>query len=437
VRWHDGEPVTAEDVKFTFDLAKDPATASLIGSAYLGEVSAAEVLDAQTIRFRFARPHAQALEDFWWAPLPKHLLSGVEPAQLRTAPFNRQPVGSGPYRFAEWRSNDRLVLERNPDFPAELGGPPHLDRVIFRIIPEPSTMLTELLTGGVQVDIPVIPDQAAQLKTSPGVEFHTYPSRTVYYIGWNTRRAPFDDARVRRALTLATDRQEIIDALLYGHGTLASSPIPPWSPFHPREVAPLPYDPAQAAALLESAGWSDRNGDGIRENAAGKPLRFTLMTSDNPFSRAVVEVVQAQLKKVGVDARIQILEFQTMLAQHRGRDFDAVFHNWVLDNFQVASAPASLFHSRWANVAGSANRSSYANARADKLIERGAAATDPAEARQVWAEFTELMNEEQPLTFMFWKDELTAAQERVQGVTMDARGDLSSIARWWLPRGGR
>jgi peptide/nickel transport system substrate-binding protein len=143
--------------------------------------------------------------------------------------------------------------------------------------------------------------------------------------------------------------------------------------------------------------------------------------------------VQAHLRKIGVDARIQVLEFQTLLAQHRGRDFDAVFHKWVLDNIQVAAAPAALFHSRWAATPGSANRSSYANPRADTLLEEGAATTDPAAARRVWAEFTGLLQQEQPITFLFWKDELAATQSRVQGVTMDPRGKLVGIAGWWLP----
>jgi peptide/nickel transport system substrate-binding protein len=433
VRWHDGRPVTAEDVKFTFDLAKDPSTASLIGSAYLPEVASAEVVDSHTIRFTFTRPHAQALEDFWWAPVPKHLLEGVSRAELRNAAFNRNPVGSGPYRFVEWRANDRVVLERNPEFPEALGGPPHLDRVVFRVIPEPATMLTELMTGGVQVDIPVAPAQVRQIESGRNLSLFSFPSRTVYYLGWNTRRAPFDRAEVRQALAHAVDSQEIIDALLYGFGTPATSPIPPLSPFHPTELGPTAYDPARAAALLDSAGWGAKNAEGIRTNAAGQPLRFQLLVSDDPLNRAVVEVVQAHLRKIGVDARIQVLEFQTLLAQHRGRDFDAVFHNWVLDNFQVAAAPAALFHSRWAATPGSANRSSYANPRADTLLEEGAATTDPAAARRVWAEFTGLLQQEQPITFLFWKDELAATQSRVQGVTMDPRGKLVGIAGWWLP----
>lgn len=430
VRWHDGQPVTAEDVVFTFDLAKDPATGSLIGSAYITEVARAEVVDSYTVRFTFARPHAQALEDFWWPPVPKHLLEGIAPEDLRNAPFNRAPVGSGPYRFVEWRANERLVLEPNPDFPEALGGPPALERVVFRIVPDPSTLLTELLTGRLQVDIPVVPDQAAQIEENANLELFAFPSRTVYFIGWNTRREPFTDARVRRAMTHAINRQEIIEALLEGYGSPATSTIPPWSPLYPETVEPLPYDPQQAMRLLEEAGWTDRNGDGIRENAAGRPLRFTLLSSDAPLNRNVVAVVQSQLRQVGVDAQVRSLEFQTLLTQHRARDFDAVLQTWVLDNFQVASAPAALFHSRWADVPRSANRSSFANPRADSLIDAGAAETDPERAREIWAAFTELLNQEQPFTFMFWLDELAGVSRTLGGVVMDPRGEFVSIADW-------
>jgi len=431
VRWHDGQPVTAEDVKFTFDRAKAPETASLIGSAYLGSVDSAEVLDAYTIRFAFTEPHAQAIEDFWWAPVPRHLLEGTAPSAMANAPFNRNPVGSGPFRFGEWRANDRLVLVRNDEFPEALGGPPAAQRAVFRVIPEPATILTELITGGIHVDIPLEPDQTDRIEGSDQLTLHSFPGNTLYYLGWNNARPPFDDVAVRRAMTMAIDRQEIIDALLSGYGTPATGTVPPWHPFHP-DVEPITTDLEAAGGLLEQAGWQHRDNDGIREDAQGRPLRFRLLTSERPLNRAIVEVVQSQLRRVGAAVEVQVLEFQTMLAQHRNREFDAVLSNWVLDNFQMASAPYSLFHSSQAEIAQSANRSGVRSERLDRLIEAGAAATDPEEARRVWREFTQAIQEEQPFTFMFWLDELAATSNRLSGVTMDQRGEFQSLAEWSL-----
>jgi peptide/nickel transport system substrate-binding protein len=432
VRWHDDRPVTAEDVKFTFDLAKDPQSASLLGSAFLTSVDRAEVTDSFTIRFHYSRPHAQALEDFWWAPLPRHLLQSVPAAQLKNAPFNRQPVGSGPFRLTQWQANQRAVLEPNPGFPQALGGP-GAARIVLRVIPEAATMLTELKTGGVQVDIPLLPEQTRAVKDDANLQLHSFPGRTVYYIGWNNKRAPFTSANVRRALALAINRQEIIDALLAGEGAIATSTVPPWHPLYPRDIAPLATDPQQAMRLLEQEGWRDANNDGIREKS-GRPLRFTMLSSDNTLNRAVVEMLQAQLRRVGVDVQPRVLEFQTMRAQHVARDFDAVFTSWVLDNFQMAAAPNALFHSRLADVQGSTNRSSVNLPALDRLMEQAAAATDAATVRTIWQQITELLQREQPITFMYWLNELAGVRREVSGVTMDPRGEFVSVAEWTLGR---
>ncbi len=433
VKWHDGQPVTAEDVKFTFDAAKDPASGSLIGSAYLTNVKSAEAVDSYTVKFTFVQPHAQALEDFWWAPAPKHLLQNVSAQEMRNAPFNRQPVGSGPYKFSEWQANQRMVLESNPDFPEALGGPGSLDRVVFRIIPEPSTMLTELTTGGVQVNVPLPPDQVKQVEGNNSLKVFTFPGKTVYYIGWNNTRPPFNSANVRRALGMAINRQEIIDALLFGQGAPANSTVPPWHPLYPKDAPQPRYDFNAAGQLLDQEGWRDTNGDGIRDKG-GRPLRFTLMSSDNQLNRSVVEVLQSQLKKVGVDAQIRVLEFQTMLAQHKSRDFDAVFTSWVLDNFQMASAPAALFHSRLAKVDQSTNRSAVNIPALDRLIDQASAATDENQARGVWGQMTEVLEREQPVTFVYWLNETAAAHNNIGNIVMDQRGELVNIAEWTAGR---
>ena len=267
------------------------------------------------------------------------------------------------------------------------------------------------------------------MRRSSAVDLLAFPGKTVYYIGWNDKREPFTSAEVRRALALGIDRKEIINTLLFGQGEPATSTVPPWHPLYPKDVPALPYDPTHANALLDSAGWKDSNGDGIRERN-GKEFRFTLMTSDNPTNRSVVEMVQSQLRKIGVNAQIRVLEFQTLLAQHKARDFDAVFGNWVLDNFQMASAPAALFSSKLANVPKSTNRSGVSITALDRLIEQAQAATTNEKAAPIYRDMTILLEEQQPITFMFWKKELSAVTKDMSGVVMDPRGNLVSINKW-------
>ncbi len=435
VRWHDGRPVTAFDVAFTFERAKNPQTASVLSSAYLEHVVSAEVIDSFTIRFQFSRPHARPLDGFWWPPVPKHLLDGVAPAEMMRAEFNREPTGSGPFTFVRWESGESITLARNPDFPESLGGPPYLERVIFRFVSEPSTLLSETLTGQIDVNASLFPHQAEQVERGEGLRLRHFPFREYYYLGWNTRSPLLSDPRVRRALTMAIDRQQLIDALLFGYGQLATGTIAPWHPMY-TPIEPLPFDPGRAAALLGEAGWSDRDGDGVRENAAGTPLRFTLMTNhENPVRVDISQVVQSQLAKVGVAAAVKTLEWQTLLSRHRGREFEAVVQSWVLDNFRVD--PAALFHSSQADRPGSYNRSGLKDERVDRLIEAASATTDDAEARRLWAEFSVALQEAEPFTFLMWLDELAAVSDRIQGVEMDARGTLVNIAEWWIPAGRR
>ncbi len=431
LRWHDGEPVTAFDVEFTFLRAKDPQTASVLSSAYLELVQSVEVIDSFTVRFEFRRPHARPLDGFWWAPVPKHLLEGIPPAEMIRAPFNRRPVGSGPFRFVRWEAGEGITFVDNPDFPESLGGPPRLDQVIFRFIGEPATLLSEALTGQIDVNGSLFPHQAAQVERTPGVHLLSYPSREYYYIGWNVRRPILSDRRVRRALTMALDRQQLIDVLIYGYGQLATGTIAPWHPMY-TAIEPLPFDPEAAAATLAEAGWIDRDGDGVRENEQGTPLRFTLMTNhENPVRVDIGQVTQSRLDRIGADVDVRTLEWQTLLARHRAREFDGVVQSWVLDNFRVD--PRALFHSAQADRPGSYNRSGLKDPEVDRLIEAATAEKDPEAARRLWGEFSRALQEAQPFTFLMWLDELASVSDRLEDVEMDARGTLVTIGEWWIP----
>ena len=431
VRWHDGQPVTAEDVKFTFDLAKDPAAASLLGSAYMNLVKSATVVDSFTVRFGFQSPHAQALDGFWWPPLPRHLLQNVQAAQLTQHPFNRNPVGSGPFKFTEWRPTQSVTLEANPDFPQALGGRPNLDRVVFRIVPEATTMVRELINGtSDMIGYTLLPDQGAQVQNQRGLDLRHYPSREFTFFAWNNTRPLFGDARVRRAMGMAVNRQQIIDALLKGFGQPAVGMIPSWSPLY-TEMQPLPYDPAQSRQLLAQAGWRDTNGDSIADKG-GQPLRVVLtINSANRLHADIAQVVQQQLKQVGVALDIRPQEFQSMLQQYKARQYDAVLANWSLDTFKVDPTP--LFSCAQARIANSANRTGYCNPQADQLMVRGLAATDAAQARQIWAQYSQILQQDQPVTFLYWSEDLAGLGPRPQGVVTDVRSKIVNIRDWWVP----
>jgi peptide/nickel transport system substrate-binding protein len=429
--WHDGQPLTAEDVQFTFDLAKHPESASLLESAYLSMVESAQVIDPHTIRFEFAAPHSQPMEAFFWSPLPRHRLEGVAPGQLAQHPFNSQPVGSGPFRFVSWERGQSLTLEANDQFTSALGGRPRLNRLVFRVIPEATTMMTELFAGNADVICcTLLPDQGQQIDRQRGAELRHWPSREFAYIGWNNERPLFQDARVRQALVMAIDRQGIIDALLYGFGRPASGMIPPWSPMDPG-LDPVPYDPDRARQLLADAGWTPGT-DGTLRGPQGQPFRFTLMTnSENRLRQDIATVVQQQLSRVGVDAQLRTIEFQTMLQQHRARQYDAVISGWILDTFRVDPSP--LFSCEEARRPMSANRAGYCNPEADQLIQAGLRATGDGEAREIWRQFSEILQADQPISFLFWQDDLVGVGPRIHGTEMDIRGRFRNAQEWWMP----
>ncbi|MGI9038707.1 MAG: ABC transporter substrate-binding protein [Gemmatimonadota bacterium] len=425
--WHDGTPVTARDVVFTFERAKDPEAASPLAAAYLGNVDGVEQLGEHEVRFSFSVPHSESLEDFFWPPAPAHLLEGVSATSMTQAPFNRAPVGNGPYRFVRWDVNQQLVFTANDQYPAGLGGPPTIRDVVYRIIPDETTRLAELASGGIDVDGPLSPSQTGRVESSGDLELISFPWRQFAYVGWNTRRPQFADAAVRRALTMAIDRPALVTTVLQGHGTAAAGPIPPWHRLDPG-LAPLPFDPSAAAAALEAAGWRDGDGDGVREKG-GVRLSFELLANQrNPIYGDIAQIIQSDLAAVGVEVRPRLLEWQSVLASHRSREFDAVLTNWVLDNFRID--PRALFHGSQVAVTGSANRSSYANPTADSLLDLGARTTDESRAADLWAEFSRVLQRDQPVTFLFWQDELAGVSRRLADVTMDARGELVTLPRW-------
>jgi peptide/nickel transport system substrate-binding protein len=440
VYWHDGTPTTARDVAFTYLRATDPATAfpnSSFWTYYVPGDDGVEVLDDHTVRIRL-EPHAEVM-DPWRsvAIMPEHLLGDVPPSELAQHPYGtRCPVGNGPFVFREHRPDASWTFVRNPGFPESLGGPPYLDRYVYRIIPEPTTLLAELLTGNIDYYAQPLPDQLRQIEEREELEVMTSPFRAYNFVGWNARRPQLEDPRVRRALTLATNREEFIAALRRGYGSIANSGVPPFHWAHYPAIADsLGYDPDQARRLLDEAGWSEIGPDGVRRNADGVRMEIAVnYNQGNQERQDIAEIMQAQLREVGVAIRPEVMEYSALLDRVLSprKDFDAIILGWVTE-FKVDDT--NLFHSRGGDApyAFSGTR----NPELDLLLDTLQKVTDREEALPLWHRYQYEIIREQPYTFLYFPDRLAGVNRRLRGVELDERGEWVSIARWWIPAESR
>jgi peptide/nickel transport system substrate-binding protein len=431
VRWHDGVPTTAEDVRFTIAAAMDPAVGYPNAGPFANWLGI-EVLDSFTVRARF-RAHADPLGTLALLPIaPAHLLSALPAAELGTAAFNGAPVGNGPFRFVSRQASDRWVFEANPDFPADLGGRPYLDRIVWRVIPERQAQLTELLTGNADLALSPPSDRFGE-SAEPGTHAVIRPSFKYAFIGWNGKRAPFGDARVRRALTLALDRAQMIQVLRAGQGTLATGPIHPDHWAYDAALAPLPFDPVAAKTQLAESGITDRDGDGTLDRPDGRAFGFDLeYQASSEFNRNLAELIQAQLSEIGIRVRPRPVDWNTLVSHVSSpeRDFDAVVMGWEAE---FRPDVRDLFHS--AAMEGPFQLASYANAAVDTLIDRAATIVDREASLPVWHALQRILRDEQPWSFLYYYPDLLLANERLRGADMDLRGVFAAVQRWSVAAG--
>jgi peptide/nickel transport system substrate-binding protein len=436
VRWQDGRPTTAEDVARTFALAMDPRSAFVDAAALALFARQPEVLDSFTVRFRLRR-HPDFLEAFFvLPPLPAHVIGAVPPDELARHAVGTQPVGNGPFRFAR-RSAQEWVLEANPDFPVALGGRPYLDRLVYRTVPEQTSLITASLTARIDLAVSIRPPQVERLLASGDVRIVRFPVPNWIFLALNTRLPLFADRDVRRALAMAIDRQALVDGIMGGYNVRGRASVTPvhWAFDARREVR---FDPDSARLLLDRAGWIDRDGDGVREDATGRPLRFRLKVWQGAGSyRELAEAIQAQLARVGVAAQPEVVEFNTYLEHVQGRDtgrgrvrnFDAAIGNWT-DNL-LRKDDSQLLHSR--NRDSPRQWTGFNSPRIDFLLDTLAVTMQRAAARPLWSEYQQALIDESPLIFVFYAQGLNAVHERLQGVPDgDPRGPVAAVQRWWL-----
>ena len=417
VKWHDGIEVTADDVLFTYQKIIDPKTATPYSGDFT-EVSQVVVNNPYQVTVTYKNAFAPGLASWGMGVIPKHLLEGKD---LQTDPFNQQPIGTGPYKFKQWKPGESIVLESNPDY---FEGAPDIKTYIFRVIPDSATMFNELRSGGLD-SMGLTPIQFQKQTDSPQFSKHfnkyQYPGSSYTYMGYNLSNPLFSNKNVRTAITYAINRQEIIEGVLLGYGKIATGPFFPESWAYNPEVKPLPYDPEKAKKLLLAEGWVPGSGGILEKN--GKSFEFTILTNQgNEERKKTAEIIQASLKTIGIKVNIQVLEWQTFLHQYIDKkNFEAIILGWGLGQ---EPDPYVIWHSSKTGP-GEFNFVGYKNPEVDRLMVEGRQVCDQEKRKKIYHQIHALIAEDQPYTFLYYPEALPILAKRFHGV------QVTPIGIWW------
>jgi ABC-type transport system substrate-binding protein len=392
VRWHDGAPLTSRDAAFTYGAIMDDATASPRKPDF-DLILKVETPDEHSFRVVYRKPYSPALESWMIAVLPAHLLEG-KPQEWWAENFNRHPIGTGAFRFAEWKTNEFLRVERNPDFFEAPG--PWMDGIVYRFMPDQLTLRLAFETR--QIDFwGAEPWTVSTFADDPRFDVFTSPSSSYTYIGWNLRRPIFQDPKVRRALAHAVDVPSMVKYILYGRGLQSTGLFTPQMWFFNPSIAPLAHDPEKARQLLAEAGWAP-GADGILEKN-GERFSFTLITNNgNEVRRDIATLVQDGLKELGIEVRVELYEWAVFLKNHINKgDFDAMVLGWSLgngyDQFQIWHS--SQRNPEQLNVVG------YQSATADRLLEDIRQEYNREKIIRMAGDLQRTIYEDQPYLFLY------------------------------------
>ncbi|MEW6664726.1 MAG: ABC transporter substrate-binding protein [Thermodesulfobacteriota bacterium] len=429
VRFHDGHLLEARDVQFTYEAIMNPKNLSPRVSDY-EPVKSVEVKDPHTVRIVYKRLYSPAFGTWAMGILPEHLLNdealgkeaqrlGKDPEvfSMRQSDFNRKPVGCGPFVFRKWKSDQYIDLER---FPQYWEGAPNYKRYLYRIIPDLLTQEMEFYAGTVDA-YAVQPHQVKRLEKDERYQAFSGLTFGYTYVGYNMRRAPFDDVRVRMALGMAVDVDRIIRFVLHGQGERITGPFVKQTDYYNHRVKPVPYDPEGALRLLQEAGWR-RNRNGWLEKD-GKRLQFTLITnSGNDLRKAVMAIVQDAWRQIGIDVRTDLLEWSVFIQERVDKaDFDAVILGWQMgiepDLYQIWHS--SQTHSHQLNFQG------FENVEADDLIIKIRQEYDHDRQVDYCHKLHELIAREQPYTFLYVSKWTAILDKRIVIREVDPQGRVA------------
>lgn len=424
--WQDGHPLTADDVTFTYQLMTDPKTPTAYAADFLN-VKEYRQTGPLSFEVRYDAPYARAAITWMHPILPKHIL---EKENIASTKYARDPIGAGPFKLRSWEAGSRLTLEANELY---FKGRPYLDEVIYRIIPDGTTMFLEARAGKLDF-IGLSPQQ--YLRQTQGPQWvenwrkYKYLASAYTYLGLNLKSPFFKDKKVRQALAYAVDRRGIVKGALLGMGEPSFGPYKPGTWVYNEALAPWPYDPARARQLLAEAGWKPGR-DGVLEKD-GSPFEFTILVNQGNDERIKVAVILQQMfRAVGIRTSIRTVEWAAFLKEFvNTKKFDALILGWtILDDPDIFD----VWHSSAISKNG-LNFVSFRNEEVDSLLERGRASADKAERKRLYDRFQEILHEEQPYLFLYVPYSLPLVQARFHGIQPAPAGITYNFDRWWVPK---
>ena len=408
VTFHDGHPFDATDVKFTYDSIMDSRNLSPRTSDF-EPIKTLEILNSHRLRITYKRLFSPAINAWTIGIIPEHLLNdemmskemedlGVsEQARttfgLRDAQFNRKPIGTGAFVFENWESDELIHLIRNDNYWAP---PPQYRDFFYRVIPDSLTQEVEFLAGAMDTYTPQ-PHQAARYIEDKSYQSHTTTGFNYSYIGYNIRRSLFQDKRIRQALSLSINVDDILKYILHDTAKRITGPYAQNTRWYNKSIEPIPYDPQRALKLFQDAGWT-RNKQGWLEKN-GKLFEFTLITNNgNLVRKAIMTTIQDAWKRIGVKAHTQVFEWAVFLEDFvNPGDFDAVILGWGL-------SPDPDLHAIWHSsqtAFGEFNFIGYDNQEVDDLILRIRQEYDSTKQQLLTHELHRIIATDQPYTFLF------------------------------------
>jgi len=427
VGWSDGQPLTASDVRFTW-LAQTSDDVPWAGAEAKERITDVEVLDPRRVRFHFDGRYPYQLEDaVEGGILPEHIFSKIPFEEWATHDWSTQTVGSGPFLLHEHQPGHQITLVRNPRYYEP--GRPLLDRVVVRIVPDIGNLLTQVLAGEVDYLEGIPAHDAHRLAARLDVNVLTFDYPKFDYIGWNGSRPPFDDPELRRALTLAIDREALVDDLLYGYGRVSKGPLLSFWWSADSDLAPLPYDPEQARRILNSRGYRTVDAAG-NAPSKGETLSFALITNTgNRLREDVLVKIQEQLSRIGVRVEVRAMEMRALRQKAASGEYDGYIGGWTFFG-KVDLEP--IFGSESLFPAGM-NVVHYRSGQVDELFDELDRAQSWQAMKPTLDRIQQLIAHDQPYTFLYEPKRVAVHGPRLHGVEIEIPADpLARLESFWV-----